>query len=335
MPLHQHSQATLKTARVWPDTTGRMGKLVMSVGKGGIVQGAACDKRALCLQTRQVQLHSLCWNACAQQGSTKTKWTFPVYNVPCIFTVLVPMCKWTALAIKVLLKFAPFVFVLYIDVWCLVGLKPGAEKPEDCSCLPGSWRPTTDALCEECPIGDYCPLGVRTTCPAHSATPMAGAASVQECICENGFLRLPVVDNNDVCTSCPTGNICDGSSHRRGCNEPLACYVPYYRTQCTATQDYECALCQIPANAVMQADQLFNNACAWQCKAGYYRHNLTDVASGSVLEICKACSVGGCSLGQIRTHCQEGATDDAQCVACPAIPPNTQVISATLSLIHI
>ena len=93
------------------------------------------------------------------------------------------------------------------------------------NCPPGWYElqdatsETSGSLCQECPVGYYCPGGLSaplTSCPVGSISPR-GAASSAQCFCRGGFYW---VQSLGACLACPVGFYKDHTGRDTECSLP-------------------------------------------------------------------------------------------------------------------
>ena len=94
-----------------------------------------------------------------------------------------------------------------------VNCPPGWYELEDAT------SETSGSLCQECPVGYYCPGGLSaplTSCPVGSISPR-GAASSAQCFCRGGFYW---VQSLGACLACPVGFYKDHTGRDTQCSLP-------------------------------------------------------------------------------------------------------------------
>ena len=108
---------------------------------------------------------------------------------------------------------------IYNCPYMSVTLKNGADSIYDCKCTDGyfwnsvntySTTPyqehTVDSVCTVCPIGYVCNQKQDIIkCYAHSTTANTGESNMLSCVCENGYIKNYMQDDNDLRYCIPVG----------------------------------------------------------------------------------------------------------------------------------
>lgn len=228
----------------------------------------------------------------------------------------------------------------------IVGIMEGATRIEDCKCPDGQYRPTIDSECLDCVEPHVCYNGDIHDCPTGSLTHYPAASSIEDCKCISGYyigFSKPTLENGK-CRPCPPGYFCQ-NEYPVVCSTLMACYPPFYREECTKTENTRCTLCNVPINTVIISTG-FNNGCEWECAEGYYKWSNTTNSAPPLATTpslqppqttpqpttqtphetplplphahyeCRPCSIELCQTGYYRTQCPQAADQDSECIPC-------------------
>ena len=94
---------------------------------------------------------------------------------------------------------------------CVAGsFQPHPGQTACVMCSAGSFS-TNVLSCEQCPVGEWCPLGAvkGERCPSGFTTANRGAASAAACGCYLGTFEVLDIQGLPNCAPCPTGATCD------------------------------------------------------------------------------------------------------------------------------
>ncbi|KAF8066436.1 hypothetical protein HT031_002760 [Scenedesmus sp. PABB004] len=185
----------------------------------------------------------------------------------------------------------------------LTTLAPGAVRPAQCGCLPGTYRSNDTAQCEDCPVGSICRglLIPPATCNRADTTGLTtlttGGASWDDCVNSPGYRYVVAVNS-----SRPGAGLCPKNSYNPGLEKQVDC------TPCPTDLRTDARAARQPSSVddCMVGPGWFVNGTAGpaRCLRGQYRSGFVPPDSRDARR-CEDCPRGTTTAGRAAKEFQE------------------------------